>query len=323
MTDLVTKLRLRCQREPRILGLPESDDPRVLRAGLELLAENAVAKLYLFHDAAHCTQISRSFNDVFDLHDPRLVWLNLRFRKDIAPAVQEKLAPKGYKLSPLHVAMYLLANGELDTICAGATYTTADVIRSALTFLPLGAARTVNSSFLLSSPARSMLFADCAVIIDPSSEQLAAIAASTVETFRLIFPTETPRVAFLSFSTKGSAQHPLQRKVLDAANLFQQRFPQLSSDGELQFDAAVDPAIALHKSPRARIRGDSNCFIFPNLDAANIGYKICQHMGNFSAFGPILQGFAQPLSDLSRGASSAEIKTTAYISLCRAASRAA
>ena len=318
MPDLATKLRLRCQQHPKILGLPESDDPRVLQAGLELLAENAVSKLYLFHDRKRCTELSRSFDGVMHLHDPRIVWFNLCHHPEVKEAVQEKLAVKGRTLSLLHVALYLLAKGELDTVCAGATYATADVIRSALTFLSLSAGCTVNSSFLLNRRQHNLMFADCAVIIDPDSEQLATIAASTVETFQLLFPAATPKVAFLSFSTKGSAQHPRQRKVHDALRIFQQKLPQINSDGELQFDAAVDSAIALQKSPQATIRGDANCFIFPNLDAGNIGYKICQRMGNFAAFGPILQGFTQPLSDLSRGASSFEIKMSAYISLCRA-----
>ncbi len=320
MAGLVTKLRLRCQQYPKVLGLPESDDPRVLQAGLELLAENAVKQLYLFHDRKTCTEISRGFDGILHLHDPRIVWFNLRHHPEVVAAVQEKLAVKGRAMSQLHVAAYLLAAGQLDTVCAGATYTTADVIRAALTFLELSARRTVSGSFLLSRQRCNMMFADCAVIIDPDSEQLAAIATSTVETFRLLFPDETPKVAFLSFSTKGSAQHPRQQKVRAALELFQRELPHLSSDGELQFDAAVDPAIALQKSSQAKIRGDANCFIFPNLDAGNIGYKICQRMGNFAAFGPILQGFTKPLSDLSRGASSFEIKTAAYISLCRAIS---
>ncbi len=320
MTSLATKLRLRCQQYPKVLGLPESDDPRVLRAGLELLAENAVKRLYLFHDRKTCTALSRSFDGISHLQDPRIVWFDLRYHVDVANAVREKLAVKGRTMSPLHVAVYLLATGQLDTVCAGATHTTADVIRAALTFLQLSAGRTVSGSFLLSRQQRTMMFADCAVIIDPDSQQLAAIAASTVETFHLLFPEEKPKVAFLSFSTKGSAQHPRQQKVRDGLKIFQHKFSHINSDGEMQFDAAVDPAIALQKSSQATIRGDANCFIFPNLDAGNIGYKISQRLGNFAAFGPILQGFTKPLSDLSRGASSAEIKTAAYISLCRAIS---
>ena len=320
-TDLATKLRLRCQQYPQVLGLPESDDPRVLRAGLELLAENAVKQLYLFHDRQTCQELSRTFDGISYLQDPRIVWFNLRHHPKVASAVQEKLAVKGRTMSPLSVAIYLQATGQIDTVCAGATHTTADVIRAALTFLELSAGRTVSGAFLLSRQQHHMMFADCAVIIDPDSEQLAAIAASTVETFRLLFPPITPKVAFLSFSTKGSAQHPRQQKVRNALEIFQKKFPQIHSDGEMQFDAAVDPAVALHKSPQAKIRGDANCFIFPNLDAGNIGYKISQRLGNFAAFGPILQGFTNPLSDLSRGASSLEIKIAAYISLCRAISR--
>ena len=317
MSDLIADLRTRCQSTSRVLGLPESDDPRVLRAGLELLAENAVSSLYLFHSEKTCAQLSRNFDRMFDLQDPRIVWFDLRFHPEVAEEVRAKTKGGREDLLPLHVAFHLLAQGKIDTICAGASYLSADVIRAALTFLELSAAKTVTSSFLLHKQKQNLLFADCAVIIDPNVEQLANIAAATVDTFRFLFPRHTPRVAFLSFSTKGSAQHPHQKKVEMAAELFRQRFPDVISDGELQFDATVDPAAALQKFPDAKIRGDANCFIFPNLDAGNIGYKICHRLGGFSAFGPILQGFTQPVCDLSRGANSFEIKAAAYINLCR------
>ena len=316
--DFVSSLQARCQVRPKTLALPESNDPRILRAGLELLAENVVSKLYFFHAKDVCQRISRNFNQVFDLNDPRLVWYDEQQQRSVVDMVRAKL-PKGKKLSPLHVACYLVGAGELDTLCAGATYTTADVIRAGLAYLPLTHARTVTSSFLLSRKNRNWLFADCAVIVDPTPEQLMCIATATLETFKLLLPSQTPRFAFLSFSSKGSANHAHQQKVKQATALMQEQFPQLVCDGELQFDTAVDPAVAYSKSPQSKLRGNANCFIFPNLDAGNIGYKICQRLGNFSAFGPILQGFAKPICDLSRGASTHEIKAAAYISLCRVA----
>lgn len=308
-------LRRRCRAHPRRLALPESDDPRVLEAGLQLVAENAVSSLYLFHDRNSCGVLARNFAGNYNLDDQRIVYYDLRFHPEVRLAVDRVL--RGREISPLFVAMHLLANGQLDAICSGATCTTAEVIRSALAFLPLAETKTVTSSFLLSKGKRNLLFADCAVLIEPDVEQLVAIACATVDTHRLLFPNEKPKVAFLSFSTKGSASHPAQKKIARVAEIFRQKFPQIDSDGELQFDAAIDPAIALQKNPaELRLRGDANCFIFPNLDAANISYKICQRLGNFTACGPILQGFSKRLCDLSRGANALEIKLAAYVSLC-------
>ena len=307
-------LRRRCRAHPRRLALPESDDPRVLESGLQLIAENAVSSLYLFHDKNSCKTLARNFTGNYNLDDQRIVYYDLRFHPEVQSAV-DKIVQGA--ISPLPIAMHLLATEQVDAVCSGATCTTAEVIRSALTFLPLAETKTVTSSFLLSKGKHNLLFADCAVLIEPSIEQLVAIACATVDTHRLLFPTEKPKVAFLSFSTKGSASHPAQQKIARVAEIFRQKFPRIDSDGELQFDAAVDPAVALQKNPaELRLRGDANCFIFPNLDAANISYKICQRLGNFTACGPILQGFSRRLCDLSRGANTLEIKLAAYVSLC-------
>lgn len=308
-------LRRRCRAHPRRLALPESDDPRVLEAGLQLIAENAISSLHLFHDRNGCKTLARNFTGNYNLDDQRIVYYDLRYHPEVRSAVDKVM--QGREVTSLHVAMHLLADGQVDAICSGATCTTAEVIRSALTFLPLAESKTVTSSFLLSKGNRNLLFADCAVLIEPDIEQLVAIACATVDTHRLLFPLDKPKVAFLSFSTKGSASHPAQKKIARVAEIFRQRFPQIDSDGELQFDAAIDPAVALQKNPaELRLRGDANCFIFPNLDAANISYKICQRLGNFVACGPILQGFNNRLCDLSRGANTLEIKLAAYVSLC-------
>ena len=311
----VADLQRRCRAHPRRLALPESDDPRVLEAGLQLIAENAVSSLYLFHDRNSCQTLARNFAGNYNLDDQRIVYYDLRFHPEVKSAVAKVV--RGGEVSPLSVAMHLLADRQVDAICSGATCTTAEVIRSALTFLPLAESKIVSSSFLLSKGKRNLLFADCAVLIEPDIEQLIAIACATVDTHQLLFPTEKPKVAFLSFSTKGSASHPAQKKIARVAEIFREKFPQIDSDGELQFDAAIDPAVALQKNPtELRLRGDANCFIFPNLDAANISYKICQRLGNFTACGPILQGFNNRLCDLSRGANTLEIKLAAYVSLC-------
>lgn len=312
--DIVADLRARCQRQPKILALPESDDPRVLMVGLQLLAENSIKGLYLFHSKQSCAAICRNFRQAFDLNDERIIWYDMQRQRPVLNAVQEKTNKEP---NPLLVANYLVSTGEADTLCAGAVNSTADVIRAALAFLPLTAERLVSSSFLLHRQRQNWLFADCAVIISPTTDQLVSIAAATVDTFTALFPSRTPRVAFLSFSTKGSASHPKQKLIQEVTHKYQEQYPNVICDGELQFDAAIDPTIAYSKASSSKLKGNANCFIFPNLDAGNIGYKICQHLGGLAAFGPILQGFSKPVSDLSRGATSEEIKVSAYISLCR------
>ena len=312
--DIISDLRARCQRQPKILALPESDDPRVLMVGLQLLAESSIKKLYLFHPKKTCAAICHNFRQVFDLNDERIIWYDLQRQRRALAAVREKTNKEP---NPLLVANYLVSNGEADTLCAGAVNATADVIRASLAFLPLTAERIVSSSFLLHRHRQNWLFADCAVIISPTAEQLISIATATVKTFTALFPDRTPRVAFLSFSTKGSASHPKQKLMQEVAHRYQELYPEIVSDGELQFDAAIDPAIAHSKASTSKLKGNANCFIFPNLDAGNIGYKICQRLGGLAAFGPILQGFSKPVSDLSRGATSEEIKVSTYISLCR------
>jgi len=166
--------------------------------------------------------------------------------------------------------------------------------------------------------AHTYIYADCGVVIDPTVEQLCDIARESVRTWQGVLAGRgDPVVAFLSFSTRGSASHPFQEKMAKAAALFHERHPEIKSDGEMQFDAAFDVAIGNRKCPGSPVPGAANIFIFPDLNAGNIAYKITQRLAGFSAYGPILQGLAKPFSDLSRGATIEDIVTAANISLLR------
>jgi phosphate acetyltransferase len=215
--------------------------------------------------------------------------------------------------------------GDTDAMVAGAESATADVLRAGLTIIgTVPGSKTASSCFVMQTPGGgwgvdgALIFSDCAVVPDPSSEQLAEIAISAAQSCREFLDAE-PVVALLSFSTKGSGgDHPNVLKVKEALNLVKAKAPGLIIDGEIQADAALVPSVTDKKAPGSPIRGKVNTLVFPELGSGNIGYKLVQRLGKAEAFGPFLQGFAKPISDLSRGASVEDIVVTAAVTLARA-----
>lgn len=304
-SSFVKRLRERCQLQPGNLSLPEFPDPRIVKAALDLCNERAVKEL---HVPVFRSELPPEFS-TFEC---------VKCRDDDAEFFTAE------DDSPLLQSGTLLRLGLVDAVLAGAVFTTADVIRAAIRSVGVAPGiKTISGSFFMNREHRHLdhhlyLYADSAVVIDPTEKQLLDIAVASVHTWRTVVADQEPVVAFLSFSTKGSAQHPLAAKMANAAEAFGTLMPEVICEGEIQFDAAFSSSIGKVKCPGSSVPGRANIFIFPNLDAGNIAYKISQRLGEFEAYGPVLQGAGKPFSDLSRGASAQDIKATAYINLLRA-----
>ena len=306
--DIKDRLKLRCQTAPACLGLPDSADPRILEVARTMLLERSVRQIALYTPEAATRQLAAQAN--IDLEG--VAW-GLRWicKEELSSSERVSLAARQ------------LTEGHVDAVLAGNIATTAEVIRAGIKIVGITpGVRTVSGAFLMHKPRAphgqdSYLYADCSVVIQPTTEQLVDIATEAVRTWSSLHPERPPVVAFLSFSTKGSAKHPAQAAMAEAALLFKQRFPNVTSDGEIQFDAAFDAAIGQRKAPGSPVPGHANCLIFPDLNAGNIAYKITQRLGGYEAYGPVLQGLRLPMNDLSRGATLADILTSAYMTLAR------
>lgn len=317
--SVLHKIKIKASQNKRTIVLPESEDERVLRAAETLLNENLVSVITLGDEEkirSDAENLKLKLNGLRiinpktsdRLSDFTNIYFNLRKKKGITIEQARETIRQN-----LFFAAMMIKEGMADGSVAGSIAATGDVLRAGIQCVGMKPEISIVSSFfLMIFPNFNYSFADCAVVPDPDETQLADIAIATADNYKKLMGEE-PNVALLSFSTKGSAKHESIDKVLSVLSIVKQKRPDINVDGELQFDAAIIDSIGKRKAPGSNVAGRANVFIFPDLNAGNISYKIAERLGGATAVGPIVQGLKKPFFDLSRGCSVDDIVYTVCI----------
>jgi phosphate acetyltransferase len=330
--SVLRDLQIRAAAGPAHIVLSEGNDPRVVAGALAAL-DAGMGPITLVGPHSQITALLDQHGATgrygLNVEDPETspltasytaLYFNLRKHKGVSEDVSAQQAR-----DPLVFSTLMVRNGDADGTVGGAVATTSDTVRAALTMIGKAPDAALVSSFFLMvlpenhpSSRKAMVFGDCGLVIDPDAAELAAIAAQSATSCKQLLGDD-PKVALLSFSTKGSARHERVTKVTDALAILHAEHPDLPADGELQFDAAFAPEVGASKAPNSPTAGHANVLIFPNLDAGNIGYKIAQRIGSCDAIGPVLQGLSKPANDLSRGCTAADVTNMIAVTTLQAA----
>ncbi|TAH75150.1 MAG: phosphate acetyltransferase [Anaerolineaceae bacterium] len=316
--SFIDDIKLRAKKNMKTIVLPEAGDRRTLEAAHTILSEglanivlignqDEIAKGAQGLDLSNATIIDPNTADKLEAYTDLLY--ELRKNKGMTPEKARELLTT----APLYFGVTMVKAGDADGMVAGAVYSTADVLRSALQVIKTApGTKMVSAFFLMVVPNceyganGTFIFADSGLVQNPSSEELAEIAASSAKSFELLVEKEAV-VGMLSHSTKGSASHPDVDKVVEATKIAKEAYPKIKLDGEFQLDAAIVPSVGASKAPGSDVAGKANVLVFPDLDSGNIGYKLTQRLAKAEAYGPITQGLDKPVNDLSRGCSADDI----------------
>ena len=311
MSDFLARMKSAAKADKKTIVLPEGEDPRTIEAAKKIV-EEGLANLVILGDPDEIKI------DGVTVIDPRTAEKKQAYAEKFAELRAKKGVTLPEALEQMNDATYfgtmMVKMGDADGLVSGACHSTANTLRPALQILKTAPGTKLVSAFFImctKSPEfgadGTLLFADCGLNINPNADELSEIALASAESWKAFMPGEEPKVAMLSFSTMGSAKGDVPTKVQEAVKLANEKNPELALDGDLQLDAALVQSVADLKAPNSSVAGNANILVFPDLEAGNIGYKLVQRFGGAEAYGPVLQGIAKPVNDLSRGCSADDI----------------
>ncbi|OUO22451.1 phosphate acetyltransferase [Collinsella sp. An307] len=313
MSDFLTRMKDAARADKKTIVLPEGEDPRTIEAAKKIVAEG-LANLVILGDPATIDVEGVTVIDPTSPTAPKHEAYSQKFAELRAKKGVTIEQARAQMMDATYYGTMMVKMGDADGLVSGACHSTANTLRPALQILKTAPGTKLVSAFMVMCTQTpefgadgTLVFADCGLNIDPTSDELSEIAIASANSFKTFMGDVEPRVAMLSYSTMGSAGGDTAKKVQEATAFAKEKAPELAIDGDLQLDAAIVPSVAELKAPESTVAGSANVLVFPNLETGNIGYKLVQRFGRAEAYGPILQGIAKPVNDLSRGCSADDI----------------